>query len=1105
MYMKQASLCICSLASLALSAGLHAQTCTFESQDYKSIGVYDGWAKSPSRTNVLSGNVAVVPNSLKDEANSSDNILAFQRSRYGNNTFEAKINLAVPFELTTSTKYVHVFVNKPKEGRVMLIGLGKRDDRGDQSDQTEQFWEFSTTTIGTNQWEDAVFAVKGNGGITISSLVVVVDAESTHNLAEDFLCYIDDIEVSANAAPRFVRGDYPLNFDAESVSGKSANYLSSITLSGTQSPAQSIAVGSVSPQLVYRPLLEQSFKAMPGETLTPRFNFSANWMNGYVYIDYDRDGTFADDLNEDYTIPEGSDLATYSYVEVVENTSGYNSLGEAVTGNARNVLNPPAFTLPADLPYGIYRMRYKVDWGDVDAGGRATSTNSIISNGGQIVDVCLNIHGEESRVTVQNRNGEVLSGDSAVISGTMVKFGEPLELLMVPAPGFRQNGITLRHGYLDGDSLIHSTPQYKDLIIPAYAFKDNRYTIPAKLVDGDLMIIAEFTESNETVGGEDYPLNFDKENLTIKQDNGNRYLRTLRFVGNEGSSFSTSLPTTAPINVYQDKTSLRGKAKTGETLTPTINYRTTGQMHGYLYIDYDNDGRFNVALDADHKPLPGGELVSYSYLNGFNSTGEALESAEETNYAITLPPFTVPADLPTGVYRARLKIDWNNADPGGQFGTGENDIDVNGGEIVDFLLTVFDGTQSLKLDTRNGNIYGASQTALPYLVTIGNALTLFPQAVADGYELTDAVYVRSGFNMDGPQYVHGNQQWYADTIPAASLTTSGIRTSVWGDMEVKAYFAPTDLPEYDLVFSDEFDAPNGTQPDETKWSRCKRQSSTWNRFLSDTVDVVYQEDGNLVLKAIPNLDRSKDNVAMLSGGIETNGKFSFMHGKVECRAKVNGHTGNFPAIWMMPQNQTGGWPTCGEIDIFEQIDTENKAYHTIHSHWTYDLGNKGNPQSSFNETVDMTRYHTYGLEWDSQELRWLVDGVQKASYARVPQNEAQGQWPFEKAFYLILNQSVGNGSWAAPADESHTYRMDVDWIRVYQKNERYVDIKEVQACPLSISVKPGLLTVSCEMPRAVVLYDVSGRLVFREQISGNRSIPLQKGIYLIDNRKIMIP
>ena len=53
-------------------------------------------------------------------------------------------------------------------------------------------------------------------------------------------------------------------------------------------------------------------------------------------------------------------------------------------------------------------------------------------------------------------------------------------------------------------------------------------------------------------------------------------------------------------------------------------------------------------------------------------------------------------------------------------------------------------------------------------------------------------------------------------------------------------------------------------------------------------------------------------------------------------------------------------------------------------------------------------------------------------YKKEPGNPEQ--WPFDKSdFYLILNQSVGDGSWAKPVDTTHTYQMEIDWIRVYQK------------------------------------------------------------------------
>ena len=59
--------------------------------------------------------------------------------------------------------------------------------------------------------------------------------------------------------------------------------------------------------------------------------------------------------------------------------------------------------------------------------------------------------------------------------------------------------------------------------------------------------------------------------------------------------------------------------------------------------------------------------------------------------------------------------------------------------------------------------------------------------------------------------------------------------------------------EWKLVFSDEFNQKNGSQPDPTKWVRCIRYNAGWNRWISNSKEVVYIKNGQLVCRAIPNL------------------------------------------------------------------------------------------------------------------------------------------------------------------------------------------------------------------------------------------------------------
>lgn len=189
---------IVSAFLLSLPFVVQAQTSvSFDIEDYSALGVYDSWEASPFRSGALEGNVAVIDNFLSDDVNASSKILAVQRSRFGSNTFGVSVKLRETFELTPQTKYVNLMVHRPYDGRVMVIGLGKRRDRKAQPETTEQFWALSQGDVPADCWQWLSLPVKGNGGIDIYSLVIVPDCESPHAYEEDGACYIDNISVTS--------------------------------------------------------------------------------------------------------------------------------------------------------------------------------------------------------------------------------------------------------------------------------------------------------------------------------------------------------------------------------------------------------------------------------------------------------------------------------------------------------------------------------------------------------------------------------------------------------------------------------------------------------------------------------------------------------------------------------------------------------------------------------------------------------------------------------------------------------------------------------------------------------------------------------------------
>lgn len=496
-----------ALAALALPINLMAQTTKVDFEDaagYKSVGVYDTWEESPFRTGELKGNAAVIDNFLPttndngDVVNDSKKIVGVQRSRFGSNTFGVRVDLKTPFDLTPEYVYVHVKMYKPLEGRVMLVGLGKRPDRAGQSNDVEQVWVYSSNSTVANQWFDAVFPIKACNGVQIHSLVIVPDVNSPQEMTSDYAAYIDDIEVNNSAKPRIkVASYYGLNYDKETAVDKPERYVKAITLQPNGATKQSISVGSVSPQLIYRDVTDHAFTAKAGQTVTPSIDYQGGgWMNGFVYLDKGDDGQFDASFDEStHKATKGCDLVSYYYLEMVEDKSGYKYDGTALSGNDRNNLSTPAFTLPSDLQPGFYRMRYKVDWGNLDPAGRNTTTNSIKSNGGFIVDTRLNVHTDKVSLSAASRNGFITLEDGTELVSYQTDFGKAVKIKATPANGFEIDSLVISHGYnLTGNQYNkYGTKQYDEYIVRASDFNaDGTFTIPARIIDGEVSIDGQF-------------------------------------------------------------------------------------------------------------------------------------------------------------------------------------------------------------------------------------------------------------------------------------------------------------------------------------------------------------------------------------------------------------------------------------------------------------------------------------------------------------------------------------------------------------------------------------------------------------------------------------
>lgn len=900
-------------------------------------------------------------------------------------------------------------------------------------------------------------------------------------------------------ATMLAQSAYPVNFDENEAATNTKRYTNAILLSSSYG-TQTVEVNQKKEKRMYIKRLDDCLRAKIGETVSVGFNWKGTWMCGYAYIDFGKDGNYDVDY-DDNGVNAMKDLMTYSMYK------NKDSKGATVSGEPS--INPPSFTIPSDVKPGIYRMRYKVDWDCVDPGGNMLSGNDIKKNGGVIVDTRINVHGETAHVTVKGadeKKGTLSLADySAELNNQDVEFGKDLTIAIAVKDGYNFSSLKVKHGYgLDGEAVVDGLRQWQENTIMAYTAKGDKITIPASYIDGDVEITVNFAAEG-TTSGDNYALNFEKD-LAQMNPTANS-LTEFSITNKAGKKSAIAIP--EGTTVYRDALTKEVNAKPGDVLTPGIAFTGDTEMGAYLYIDYNQDAAFTTPLDETGKPVVGSEIVSFSSYKGKNSNGEAAGATS------AMPSFTIPDDLPTGVYRARLKIDNNNIDPAGDYNASDAlHINHYNGYIVDFLLNIHNDKGSLDIDARGGHIVGNGNSGVGETVEFGSQLSLMPLAPAAGYNVK-SIAVRHGHNLDGEQFVNGNRQWdeyeVSDAKAGEGFTIDADKVN--GDVRVSAKFEADGTEEYKLRFADEFDGKDYSLPDAGVWHNCTRESPTWKRFTSQTAEgqqkTAFIRDGKLVTRCIKNTIAEEGDVEMISGAIESSDKMYFTYGRVEGRLRTTPHVGNFPAFWLMPQDNSAGWPNAGEIDIWEQIDTENKTYHTVHTHCTYDL-HLALPNSGSTHT-NAADYHVITLDWTPELLTWYVDGTKAFSYAKTKQSYLleKGQWPYDKPFYLILNQSVGNGSWAKNCDVNFEYETLFDYVRLYQKDgegDITSAVKDVKTSGYALDVyaqQGGLLLVAPEAQK-VDVYSISGTRVFSGLVQGNRFVSLTKGVYVVAGKKIVV-
>ncbi len=247
---------------------------------------------------------------------------------------------------------------------------------------------------------------------------------------------------------------------------------------------------------------------------------------------------------------------------------------------------------------------------------------------------------------------------------------------------------------------------------------------------------------------------------------------------------------------------------------------------------------------------------------------------------------------------------------------------------------------------------------------------------------------------------------------------------------------------WELVWSDEFNGPDGSRIDPTRWTAEVGGEGWGNRerqYYTQQRENATIENGCLVMTAIKE---SLDGVQCWYGPCEytsarlnTQVKFERTYGRFEASIQVPQGQGIWPAFWLLGSNIiTEGWPACGEIDIMENIGKEPSIVHgTLHGP-SYSSGNGIGGKHSLKPGQRFSNeFHVFAVEWEPQVIRWYVDG--QVYQTRTPSDVPPGKaWVFDHPFFILLNLAVG-GDWPGDANDTTVFpqKMRVDYVRVYQR------------------------------------------------------------------------
>ena len=367
---------------------------------------------------------------------------------------------------------------------------------------------------------------------------------------------------------------------------RSDRYITNYTFSDGITTMTVAGGGKASGRDVYYDRTDQMYVTNPGSTINIRTTGAGEWMNYFVYVDLDENGFTAEDLVK----------STYAGPEIHS-----------------NIATNFDVNIPANAPYGEYRVRVMLDWKNEDPCIYGVNQGS--DNGECCIDVMLKIKSDEldnpRTVTVASVNdvyGSVAIIDPETEENTVTTKQKTVTIEATPAEGYAFLNWTDGDGNVVATTATYTYTGAEDASFTAnFGFTLN-YTVGENGSASFMVGTSSVATGSVLAPG--------TEVTVVATPNTGKFAQVsvngaaLELTENAGSFTMEEATTVAVSFVDAIYTLTINKIGDGEVIVsddgsiktgPTGNEYTTGSVIT------------NISLRVFAKPADGGELVSVSF------------------------------------------------------------------------------------------------------------------------------------------------------------------------------------------------------------------------------------------------------------------------------------------------------------------------------------------------------------------------------------------------------------------------------------------------------------------------------------------------------------